>query len=227
MYGTALAAGTREEALASYRRAVELAPGRLIHHVEAGRCLMELGRRQEARLAFEVGGGWAGRSGGERWWWAGRGGLGPGQRYAAVRCRCRRCSSLQHCRPRSCSTHPSARGRPACGRGGVPPPTRTIGPTTAAHRCAPLLLLQAAQACADEDINSWHTRMDAERFLAHLDRRPYRMPSLVPPHAQQQPAPAASVSTAAMLSGQVHDDILAEARGRVAHAQQQDSAAAA
>ena len=111
--------------------------------------------------------------------------------------------------------------------GGGPPPTRTIGPTTAAHRCAPLLLLQAAQACADEDINSWHTRMDAERFLAHLDRRPYRMPSLVPPHAQQQPAPAASVSTAAMLSGQVHDDILAEARGRVAHAQQQDSAAAA
>lgn len=31
MYGTALAPGTRQDALASYRRAAQLAPGRLIH----------------------------------------------------------------------------------------------------------------------------------------------------------------------------------------------------
>ena len=35
-----------------------------------------------------------------------------------------------------------------------------------------------------EDINAWLTRMDAERLLAQLQKRPYSEPSLVPPHAQ-------------------------------------------
>eukprot|EP00887_Chlorella_sp_A99_P001395 scaffold8.g1395.t1 len=128
MYGTELAPGSREAALAAYRRAAELRPGRLIHHVEAGRCLLELGRRAEARAAFEAG-----------------------------------------------------------------------------------------LACEVEDLNAWHTRFDAERFLAQLDRRPWCQPSLVPPHAQgggAAAAPAASLSTAALLAGQVHGDILAAAAAR-------------
>ena len=54
MYGTGLPPGTREQALASYRRAAELRPSRLIHHAEAGRVLLELGRKEEARTALEV-----------------------------------------------------------------------------------------------------------------------------------------------------------------------------
>lgn len=49
MYGTSLAPGTKEEALESYKKAVELAPKRLIHHVETGRVLLELGQKDEAK----------------------------------------------------------------------------------------------------------------------------------------------------------------------------------
>jgi hypothetical protein len=71
--------------------------------------------------------------------------------------------------------------------------------------------LEAALGCEVEDINSWHTRMDAEKLLAQIRRQPWTQPSLVPPHAQQQErelaaaaadggtAPPASISTAALL----------------------------
>ncbi len=59
------------------------------------------------------------------------------------------------------------------------------------------------------DINAWHTRMDAERLLAQLERRPCPPLSLVPPHARQQQQGGegagagvpthASLSTAALL----------------------------
>ncbi|KAI8113632.1 hypothetical protein M9435_003628 [Picochlorum sp. BPE23] len=49
MYGTSLAPGTKEEALESYKKAVELAPKRLIHQVETGRVLLELGQKDEAK----------------------------------------------------------------------------------------------------------------------------------------------------------------------------------
>lgn len=49
MYGTALMPGTREDALKSYRKAMELAPNRLIHKVEAGRVLSELGDKSRAK----------------------------------------------------------------------------------------------------------------------------------------------------------------------------------
>ena len=53
--------------------------------------------------------------------------------------------------------------------------------------------------------------MDAEKLLAQVRRQPWKQPSLIPPHAQQQlaggdgvlpphgAAPAASISTAALL----------------------------
>lgn len=53
MYGTALPTGTRENALGCYRKAIELAPSRLIHKVEAGRILLELGQRDEAVVLLE------------------------------------------------------------------------------------------------------------------------------------------------------------------------------
>lgn len=68
--------------------------------------------------------------------------------------------------------------------------------------------LEAALVCDVEDINAWHTRMDAEKLLAQVRRQPWQQPSLVPPHAQQAErgaaasggaAPAASISTAALL----------------------------
>lgn len=108
MYGTSLRTGTREDALAAYRRAIELAPHRLVHHVEAGRVLTELGQADEARR-----------------------------------------------------------------------------------------VLQTALSCDVEDINAWHTRMDAEMLLAHLDRRPWKQPSLVPPGARVESSKTAS--TAALL----------------------------
>jgi tetratricopeptide (TPR) repeat protein len=49
VYGTALQPGTREEALAEYRLAAALAPGRLVHRAEAGRVLLELGQPEAAR----------------------------------------------------------------------------------------------------------------------------------------------------------------------------------
>jgi tetratricopeptide (TPR) repeat protein len=130
MYGTALAPGTRQDALASFRRAVELAPGRLIHRVEAGRVHLELGQVAEG-----------------------------------------------------------------------------------------VEQLEAALECEVEDINAWHTRMDAEKLLAQVRRQPWKQPSLVPPHAQQQErerggaggAPAASMSTAALLSGHRQPEIVSEA----------------
>lgn len=59
MYGTTLSPGTHADALASYVRAVELAPQRLIHRVEQGKVLMALGRREAAAVAFKVRGGCA------------------------------------------------------------------------------------------------------------------------------------------------------------------------
>lgn len=54
MYGTQLSSGSKEEALQSYKKAIELAPGRLIHFVEAGRVLAELGHKDEARKYLEA-----------------------------------------------------------------------------------------------------------------------------------------------------------------------------
>ena len=54
MYGTALSPGTHAEALASFQRAQELNPRRLIHRVEAGKVLLALGRKEEAHSHFQV-----------------------------------------------------------------------------------------------------------------------------------------------------------------------------
>ena len=54
MYGTALESGSKEDALRAYTRAIELAPDRLIHYVEAGRVLLELNRKEEARRYLET-----------------------------------------------------------------------------------------------------------------------------------------------------------------------------
>jgi len=54
MYGTALESGSKEDALQAYKRAIELAPERLIHYVEAGRVLMDLNRKEEARKYLEA-----------------------------------------------------------------------------------------------------------------------------------------------------------------------------
>ena len=52
MYGTSLQTGTREDALKMYRRAIELAPHRLVHHTEAAKVALELGLTDEARTAL-------------------------------------------------------------------------------------------------------------------------------------------------------------------------------
>eukprot|EP00891_Asterochloris_glomerata_P005256 jgi/Astpho2/5256/fgenesh1_pg.00074_%23_61_t len=54
MYGTALAPGTFQEALASFERAAEIAPERLIHRVELGRCHDRLGNRSQALKELEA-----------------------------------------------------------------------------------------------------------------------------------------------------------------------------
>lgn len=54
MYGTSLESGSKEDALRAYKRAIELAPDRLIHYVEAGRVLLELNRKEEARRYLEM-----------------------------------------------------------------------------------------------------------------------------------------------------------------------------
>lgn len=54
MYGTQLSSGSKEEALKSYKKAIELAPDRLIHFVEAGRVLAELGLKDEAKVYLEA-----------------------------------------------------------------------------------------------------------------------------------------------------------------------------
>ena len=87
---------------------------------------------------------------------------------------------------------------------------------------APRCCLQEALKLEVEDINAWHTRMDAEKLLAQVRRQPWKQPSLVPPHAQQAPergaagtgspaAPAASITTAALLSGMRQPEIVDEA----------------
>jgi tetratricopeptide (TPR) repeat protein len=108
MYGTALQTGTREDALEMYRKAVELAPQRLVHHTEFARVALELGLTEEARAA-----------------------------------------------------------------------------------------LSTALKCEVEDINAWHTRIDAEMLMAHIERRPWRQPSLVPPGSKT--LKTASLSTSALL----------------------------
>ena len=49
MYGGKLEPGTLEEAEALFRRAVEIAPKRLIHRVELGKLLLDMQRKDEAR----------------------------------------------------------------------------------------------------------------------------------------------------------------------------------
>ena len=105
LYGTTLNSGTKEDALAAYNRASDLAPDRLLHHAEAGRVLFEMGRMSAAK---------------ER--------------------------------------------------------------------------LNRALECDVDDINSWQTRMDVERLIAMIERRPYRQPSLVPPGIG-----ATNLSTATLL----------------------------
>ncbi|PRW55985.1 Tetratricopeptide repeat [Chlorella sorokiniana] len=94
--------------------------------------------------------------------------------------------------------------------------------------------LEAALQCEVEDINAWHTRMDAEKMLAQVRRQPYKQPSLIPPHALQQEAaaaagaaaaPAASISTAALLSGDRQPEIVAAAVQSAAAADAPASAA--
>ncbi|KAI3436700.1 hypothetical protein D9Q98_006115 [Chlorella vulgaris] len=99
--------------------------------------------------------------------------------------------------------------------------------------------LEAALGCEVEDINSWHTRMDAEKLLAQIRRQPWTQPSLVPPHAQQQErelaaaaadggtAPPASISTAALLSGHRQPEIVREVMLAAGNLQPPTSAAAA
>lgn len=54
MYGTELQPGTKEDALKSYNKAIELAPERLVHKVEAGRVLLELGEKEQAKKILEA-----------------------------------------------------------------------------------------------------------------------------------------------------------------------------
>lgn len=54
MYGTELQPGTKEDALKSYNKAIELAPERLVHKVEAGRVLLELGQKEDAKKILEA-----------------------------------------------------------------------------------------------------------------------------------------------------------------------------
>jgi tetratricopeptide (TPR) repeat protein len=54
MYGASLEPGTREQALGHYHQAIALAPRRLVHRVEAGRVLLEMGRVAEAREHLEA-----------------------------------------------------------------------------------------------------------------------------------------------------------------------------
>ncbi|KDD72141.1 hypothetical protein H632_c3798p0 [Helicosporidium sp. ATCC 50920] len=51
--GGRLVEGSLELALSRYRRAAEIAPDNLVHHVEAARVLRDLQRREEAREALE------------------------------------------------------------------------------------------------------------------------------------------------------------------------------
>jgi len=57
--------------------------------------------------------------------------------------------------------------------------------------------LNIALKCEVEDINAWQTRIDAERLMAYIERRPWRQPSLVPPGSKT--LKTASLSTSALL----------------------------
>ena len=54
LYGTALIPGSVPEALASYTRAAELNPGRLVHQVEMGRMCERLGMHEDALKHLKV-----------------------------------------------------------------------------------------------------------------------------------------------------------------------------
>ena len=54
MYGTALEPGSHAEAAAAYQRAVDLAPGRLVHRVELGRVLLHMRQPREAHAHLRV-----------------------------------------------------------------------------------------------------------------------------------------------------------------------------
>jgi len=54
MYGTALLDGSYKAAAESYQRATDLAPARLIHHVELGRCMVKLGDYRGAKTELEA-----------------------------------------------------------------------------------------------------------------------------------------------------------------------------
>ncbi len=54
MYGTTLKPGTHHEALLCFVHATDLNPGRLIHHVEAGRLYRHLGQPAKAVEELEV-----------------------------------------------------------------------------------------------------------------------------------------------------------------------------
>ena len=54
LYGASLEPGSFDAATAHYARAVELAPGRLIHRVELGRSLAKAGRYSDARAQLET-----------------------------------------------------------------------------------------------------------------------------------------------------------------------------
>ena len=54
MYGAALEPGSHAEAAAAYQRAVDLAPGRLVHRVELGRVLLQLRQPQQAYTQLQV-----------------------------------------------------------------------------------------------------------------------------------------------------------------------------
>ena len=54
MYGAALEHGSHAEAAAAYQRAVDLAPGRLVHRVELGRVLLQLRQPQQAYAQLQV-----------------------------------------------------------------------------------------------------------------------------------------------------------------------------
>lgn len=55
LYGTTLIPGSVPEALASYTRAAELNPGRLVHRVEVGRMCERLGMHEDALRHLKVG----------------------------------------------------------------------------------------------------------------------------------------------------------------------------
>jgi tetratricopeptide (TPR) repeat protein len=54
MYGGKLEPGTLEEAETIFRRAIEIAPKRLIHRVELGKLLLDMQRKDEAHAELKL-----------------------------------------------------------------------------------------------------------------------------------------------------------------------------